>query len=584
MIDIHHILELENYAPSSVFQEEQSEDGQKRENFEMKGPLQEGEFLMLPILQNLKITTKKPKKMKSSSTAECQVIDKKTTLSAKKRSSKRSSKKIQDVDPLTFTISHPDSISKEEALSRFWKQSNKEKYGQLSWLPKIDWQGLGSTSSNGYVVSTEQKSLLSITKIQHLPKSSEKTCCQSFKFIVANGTEVDDTKKLKKTLKLRLYPTKEQKILLNKWAGGFRYTYNATLASLKNPRDKCRSWMNLRNRFVTAKGNNYFNNKPWLLSIPKSIRQGAVKEAHTNFKTCFKNLTLGNISKFFMTFKSKKKEKENGYCYGIEKNNVMKKGNQLFIFPKMLGAIKYGSTKQLHKLIPKLKPDADPRIQKDRFGDYFLLLTIDKKPKQVPKVHTKVKSGDPGVNIFLTTYNPQGEAEFIGKGFNETLLSLLESLDILISQRDTLKNDPRRKRECKALERRCIRLRKEIYYQKKELHNQVNNHVATSASLILYPKLDSQKLTLKERRTLRTKVVRQLLNLGHCTAFEKLKYKCMEHGTELLQVSEAYTTKTCPCCGELNACTHERIYRCGCGFKAERDLNGAENILLRSIG
>ena len=28
---------------------------------------------------------------------------------------------------------------------------------------------------------------------------------------------------------------------------------------------------------------------------------------------------------------------------------------------------------------------------------------------------------------------------------------------------------------------------------------------------------------------------------------------------------------------------NERIYNCICGYKAERDINGAQNILLRSL-
>ncbi|MFM2393169.1 MAG: hypothetical protein RLZZ546_1151, partial [Bacteroidota bacterium] len=109
------------------------------------------------------------------------------------------------------------------------------------------------------------------------------------------------------------------------------------------------------------------------------------------------------------------------------------------------------------------------------------------------------------------------------------------------------------------------------------------NIISKSATLILYPKLESKNLSLKNERTLTTKTVRKMLNLGHCNAFNKLKNKCLENGSTLLQVGEHYTTQTCHCCGKLNKCNNERIFNCSCGYKAERDLNGALNILLKNI-
>jgi len=344
--------------------------------------------------------------------------------------------------------------------------------------------------------------------------------------------------------------------------------------------------MNLRNRFVTAKSrkkgvNTFFNNKKWLLDCPKAIRLSAVKEATKNRKACFTNLRNGNIDKFWLQFKSKKKERLSGWTLGVEKNNVFKTGDKLEIFPKMLGDVKYGRRKQLHKLIEGNHPAADPKIQKDRFGDYYLVVVLEVKTKKPPKVHKTVKSYDPGCNIYATRYDPTGQADLIGKGCNDTILEMLYHLDDLISLKEH--NDGLRI-DSKELREKIIRVRKKIYYYKKELHHQVNNLVVKGSTLILYPKLDTQKLTLKENRQLRTKTVRQMLNLGHCEAFEQLKYKCFEHGCELLEVSEAYTTKTCPCCGSMVTCSNQRIFNCNCGFKAERDLNGAENILLRSLG
>jgi transposase len=315
-----------------------------------------------------------------------------------------------------------------------------------------------------------------------------------------------------------------------------------------------------------------------LLDTPKHIRLSAVQEACKNLKTCFSNKKTGNISSFNLGFKTKKQERLNGWSLGLEKNSIIKKSDELCIFSRKLGVMKYARKKQLHKLIPENKPLFDSRIQKDRFGDYFLLVPIEKTLKKPPKVHTSVKSYDPGVNIYLTGYDPSGHALFIGKGCDKKILYLLEKLDLLISRKTVSKGRAQEK-----IKKKIITLRKKIHYLKTELHNQTNNIVAKSSSLVLYPKLNTKDLSIKEGRQLTTKTVRKMLNLGHCSAYEKLILKCKEHGTKLLTVSEAYTTKTCPCCGRLNTCSNERIYTCDCNYKAERDLNGALNILLRSL-
>jgi putative transposase len=341
--------------------------------------------------------------------------------------------------------------------------------------------------------------------------------------------------------------------------------------------------MKLRNRFVTLKSskgvNNFFNNKQWLLSTPKTVRLSAVREATKNLKACFTNIRRGNISSFDLRFKSRRKEILNGWSLGIEKNNVSKNGDKLSIFPSILGDIKYARKKQLHKLIVGDRPSCDPRIQKNQFGEYYLLLPIQKKTKKIPRTHDSVRSYDPGSKVYLSGYDPKGEAIIIGKGCDDAILTLLEKLDDLYSERSKLKGKAYRR-----INKNCIHLRKRIYNLKNELHHQVNNIVAKSSSLILYPKLATKDMTLKENRQLRTKTVRQMLNLGHCNAYEKLKTKCLEHGSLLLTVSEAYTTKTCSKCGIFNTCSNERIYKCSCGYKAERDLNGGQNILLRSLG
>ena len=73
----------------------------------------------------------------------------------------------------------------------------------------------------------------------------------------------------------------------------------------------------------------------------------------------------------------------------------------------------------------------------------------------------------------------------------------------------------------------------------------------------------------------------------HQWAFGKLTdlitYKAKQVGIQVRQINEAYTSQTCPSCGERNKPSN-RTYKCGCGFTYHRDGIGAYNIREKYLG
>jgi putative transposase len=62
-----------------------------------------------------------------------------------------------------------------------------------------------------------------------------------------------------------------------------------------------------------------------------------------------------------------------------------------------------------------------------------------------------------------------------------------------------------------------------------------------------------------------------------------VKYKSAELGIAVTLENEAYTTQTCPCCGEKKK-PRGRVYKCRkCGFVGHRDVVGSCNILSRRL-
>jgi putative transposase len=385
-----------------------------------------------------------------------------------------------------------------------------------------------------------------------------------------------------KALKLRLNPNSHQKQMLNQWAGCYRYLYNKTIALLVNPKNSTlRDKLRLRNRLVTVKSretkkhNSFYNNKPWLTLCPKAVRQGAVFQACANIKACFSNLRARNIKHFKKPYKTKKRQATHGWSMEVEKQNIHRKGNHLYIFETILGEMRYRGVKQLLKLFDnKMVPAMDCKIQKSAFGEYFLIVPVIKKCKPSPHVFSNPVAIDPGIRKYLTTYAPNSQEAFMmGHRWSTRIMNTLETLDYLYSK----------KAKGQSVDNQLIiRLRKKVFYLKKELRDQCASFISKRYDLILMPKLDTKNMCLKENRKLKTKTVRAMMQSCHGEFMNCLKAKCEEHGKRLLEVKEHYTSKTCPHCGHLNTCNE--VYKCSnCSFCNDRDIVGALNIFLKAV-
>ncbi len=60
--------------------------------------------------------------------------------------------------------------------------------------------------------------------------------------------------------------------------------------------------------------------------------------------------------------------------------------------------------------------------------------------------------------------------------------------------------------------------------------------------------------------------------------------KCKEYGSELIEVTEEYTSKTCTMCGiQSEKYSKERKKECKCWYQIDRDINGARNIMIKNV-
>lgn len=101
--------------------------------------------------------------------------------------------------------------------------------------------------------------------------------------------------------------------------------------------------------------------------------------------------------------------------------------------------------------------------------------------------------------------------------------------------------------------------------------------IQNGISKVYYGDLDSCTRNSKERNI--SKVTGQKLrNWCYGLLTLQLENKLSRYGIEMIKVSEAYSSQTCPHCGHRHKPTN-RNYVCQCGYMQHRDIVGAMNIL-----
>jgi len=379
-----------------------------------------------------------------------------------------------------------------------------------------------------------------------------------------------DIKKVIRTRKVKLNPTKEQKLLLRKFADGARYSYNVAISAINNKTHNANK-IELQNALVSLKSrngeyNSFFQKRRWLLATPKVIRHQAVFEAAKNFKTAFTNLKNKNITHFKITFKTKKHQQQNGFSLGIGKYLKHKDG-VLTVLPRTLGQIRYFGSIPFEDV-----PDAECRIQRDPYGDHWLLIPMYKTTgTQTPKPIVAI---DPGVRTPFACFGTDGGSKSLGEDMNAKLVDIRTRVSI-VDRRISKCQDNILKRKLKEHRRKLFRHHQRV---RDTYHWEIINHITDESSGVLLPPFETKRVS----GMLKAKTNRSMLGISHFTFRMRMKGKCEERGLLYAEPTEEYTSKTCGACGQVNYLLgSKKTFECFCGNVCDRDIHAARNILLK---
>ena len=352
------------------------------------------------------------------------------------------------------------------------------------------------------------------------------------------------------------------------WLEASRWTYNLTVEVLQSGIPA--AWRHIAGMVMAE----LKVLKPEWADVPYQVKRTAVRDAclaMSNVKQRNRQLAADKAKgerqdeEFSeLRFRSRKNPRQS--CY-IPDDAVTEHG----VYHTILGPLR------MAEAIPAGQKEC--RLVKER-GLYWLTVPYPAQCDIETSSGDGVVALDPGVRTFLT-YFSETDCGKIGHHAFGRVQRLCHHLDDLISRTDTEPNHQRRRR----MRRAQARLRQRIINLVNELHWQTARWLTGNYKVILLPTFETQDMTRRACRRIRSKTARMMLSFRHYEFKRRLRWKAWQRGALVLDVNEAYTSKTLSWDGSIKSnLGGARVIRDESGFGMDRDVNGARGIFLRALG
>jgi len=384
-----------------------------------------------------------------------------------------------------------------------------------------------------------------------------------------SSSDVHDDNRLK-AIKIRIFPTKEQENKLKQWFGTARWTYNRCVESYQAKTCKPTK-KNLRQRIIN--NDNFKDNNCWVKDVPYDIRDEAMNDFLKALKA---TKAKKDVKKFSFKFRSKKDRTQSitvlkkhwGHGFGVY--------SDLFHFKNM----------KAERQLPE-KLNYDSRLLRTRLNEHYLCIPQPielRSNNQAPDFsnHCTI-SLDPGVRTFMTGYDPDGFMLEWGKNDFGRIFRLCYAYDQLQSKWSQKEVNHHYRYRMQVAGRRIYRKIRNLI---DEVHKKLAEYLCDNYRQIILPIFETSNMVRRSARKIYKKTARAMLTWSHYRFRQRLLSKSREYPwCEVVLTEEPYTSKTCGSCGDINAqLGGKKVFKCGkCNYVADRDMNGARNILLRYL-
>ena len=372
-----------------------------------------------------------------------------------------------------------------------------------------------------------------------------------------------------KSFKTEIYPTPEQKVKINKIIGTCRYIYNFYLSHNKALHDQGEAFMSGK-AFSVWLNNEYIPDNPdkaWIKEVYSKAVKKSIEDGCLAFTRFFKHQS--GFPKF------KKKGKSDVKMYFVKNNPKDCICERHRIKIPALGWVRLKEK----GYIPTTKDgwkikSGTVSMKADR---YYVSVVVE-----IPDTKPFCDSGE-GIGIDLglkdfaivsngKTYkniNKSAKLKKLEKQLRRAQRCLSRKYENLKKGESTQKNIQKQRLKVQKLYQRIDNIRTDY------MNKTIAEIVKTKPSYITIEDLNVKGM-MKNRHLSKAVASQKFYEFR-----TKLKNKCDENGIELRVVDRWYpSSKLCHCCGAIkkDLKLSDRIYKCNCGYIADRDYNASLNL------
>jgi putative transposase len=350
-----------------------------------------------------------------------------------------------------------------------------------------------------------------------------------------------------KAYKFRIYPSKEQKILLSKTFGCVRFVWNKLVENFNNKDDSIVTEK-------TLKEQEKFN-------FLKEVSASTLQQKRRDFDE-FKSQYFNKKRKTKLGRPSFKK-KSNKQSFRLPNQKFNLDQEQSLVRLEKLGWLKI----VLDRSIPEDANFRSITVSKTPTGKYFVSILVEQELKPMPSTG-KVVGIDLGLKDLFILSN--GQVINNPKWFRENQSKLKRNQKHLSRKVKGSNRYSKQRIKVARVHEKISNLRR--YF----LHN-ISTEIVREFDLIVLEDLNVSGM-LKNR-----KLAKSISDASWASFVSMLEYKCNWYGKTLIKIDRFFpSSKTCSNCGhkEDKMPLNIREWNCpNCGSKHDRDLNAAINIL-----
>ena len=375
---------------------------------------------------------------------------------------------------------------------------------------------------------------------------------------------------IQKSIRVRLYPTKEQEVIINKTIGCARFIYNYTL-------EVCKTYYEQTNH-LTPKNKRFTDLVPLKdeYEFLKEADACALQQLVRDFCSALDNFFKNRSHFGFPKFKSKHDLKQS---YRTPYN----RGNASVIDNKHLKLPKLGKIKTKKFSMPEVYKIFNITVERTYTGKYYASICIETEVQQLPKTGKQAGFDLGLIDLLIGSDGTRVERPKYGYAFKNKLAKEQRKLSKMRTKLERAKLDLNECRNYQKQKRKVAKLHEHIANCAKDFNHKLSRKLVKEYDLLAFENLNVEGMKKNNR------LAYAISDVGWSQLLSLIQYKCLWYGKNFIQVDRFYpSSKTCSECGayhkDIVNSLSVREWTCpDCGTHHDRDVNAARNILIKAL-